>query len=429
MTSPNSTTNGMRQSQLFTKTRKQAPSDEVSKNAQLLIRAGYIHKEMAGVYTYLPLGLRALANVRTIIRDELNKAGCVELEMTTLQKKEVWEKTDRWRSDLDDGIWFKTQLNGGSELGLAFTHEEALTNIMTNFVSSYKDLPIYAYQFQTKFRNELRAKAGLLRGREFLMKDLYDFSLNEEEHKKFYEKMKGVYATIFDRLGIGDRTYLTMSNGGTFSKYSFEFQTLCEAGEDVLVYDPEKRIAINKDDFNDEVFTDFGLNKDDYDFQEAKSIEVGDIYTLGTKYSEALGLTYKDIEGKEQPVYMGSYGIGVPRVMAAIVEIFADDKGLVWPKEVTPFTVHLVRLGNAEQVVSSADALYNTLKSHGTTVLYDDRDVRPGEKFADSDLMGMPIRVVVSDRTVEEGKYEVVLRATGETHMQDEPTLLEEIGR
>ncbi len=392
----------MKQSQLFTKTRKEAPKDEVSKNAQLLIRAGFINKEMAGVYSFLPLGLRVLENIKDIIREELNNVGAQEMEMTTLQKKDVWEKTDRWREDLDDGIWFRTHLNNGTELGLAFTHEEALTKIMTNYISSYKDLPVYAYQFQTKFRNELRAKSGLLRGREFLMKDLYDFSLDEKQHKEFYEKMKGVYKNIFDRLGIGNRTYLTISNGGTFSKYSFEFQTLCDAGEDILVYDKEKGVAINKDDFNDEVFADFNINKDDYNFIEEKSAEVGDIYTLGKKYAKAIGLTYKDEEGKENPVYMGSYGIGVPRLMAVITEIFSDEKGIVWPESVAPFRVHLLSLGQDEK----AEEIYSQLEKTGVEVLFDDRDKKAGEKFADSDLIGIPYRVVVSKKSLEAGGVE-----------------------
>ncbi len=396
----------MKQSQLFTKTRKEVPTDEQAKNAQLLIRAGYIYKEMAGVYTFLPLGLRVIEKIKQIIREELNTVGALEMKLTTLQKSTTWQKTDRWRTDLDDGIWFKTKLNGGAELGLAFTHEEALTNVMKDFISSYKDLPRYAYQFQTKFRNELRAKAGILRGREFIMKDLYDFSLNREEHEIFYEKMKEVYRRIFDRVGIGDKTYLTISNGGTFSKYSFEFQTICDAGEDVLVYDKDKGIAINKDDFNDEVFADFNLNKDDYDFTEAKSIEVGDIYTLGTKYAEAIGLRYKDKNGNEQPVFMGSYGIGIPRLMGTVVEVFADEDGIIWPESIAPFVVHLIGIGDT----AKSDELYELLRAKNIEVLYDDRDIRPGQKFADADLIGIPYRVVVSPKTIEQGGVEIKKR-------------------
>lgn len=414
----------MKQSILFTKTRKEAPKDEVSRNAQLLIRAGFVHKEMAGVYSYLPLGLRVIENIKSIIREELNKIGCQEIKLTALQNKDSWEKTGRWSDEVVDD-WFKTQLKNGTELGLGFTHEEALTDIMTNFVSSYKDLPIYAYQFQTKFRNELRAKSGIMRGREFLMKDLYDFSLNKEEHEAFYEKMKDVYRTIFNRLGIGDKTYLTISNGGSFSKYSFEFQTLCEAGEDVLVFDENKKVAINKDDFNEEVFEDFGLKKEDYNFVEKKSAEVGDIYSLGEKYAKAIGLSYKNEKGEDVPVYMGSYGIGVPRVMGVIAEIFSDENGLIWPESVAPFMVHLIGLGEEDKV----NEIYARLQDAGIDVLYDDRDARPGEKFADSDLIGIPWRVVVSARSLENGGVEVKRRNSKESEIISVDSLIEKISK
>jgi len=410
----------MRQSQLFTKTRKEAPKDEVSKNAQLLTRAGFIHKEMSGVYSFLPLGLRVIEKIKNIIREELNKVGGQEMEMTTLQKKEVWEKSGRWDDRVVDD-WFKTRLKNDTELGLAFTHEEALTTIMKDHISSYKDLPVYAYQFQTKFRNELRAKSGIMRDREFLMKDLYDFSLNKEEHDKFYEKMKGVYADIFTKLGIGEKTYLTMSSGGTFSKYSFEFQTITDAGEDAILYDENKKIAINKNDYSEEIFKDFGLNKDDFDFKEAKSVEVGDIYTLGEKYSDVLGLTYKNESGEEKNVYMGSYGIGIPRVMGAIVEVFNDESGIIWPESVAPFSVHLVVFGSKdekenERIKKEADNLYEKLQKEGKDVLYDDREKASfGEKLKDADLIGVPTRIIISEKTLKEDSVEVKKRNEGES--------------
>ena len=410
----------MLQSQLFTKTRKEAPKDELSGNAQLLIRAGFIHKEMAGVYTFLPLGLRVIERIKDIIREELNKIGAHEIKMTALQQKDVWEKSGRWDDKVVDD-WFKTSLKNETELGLAFTHEEPITNIMKNYVSSYKDLPIYAYQFQTKFRNELRAKSGILRGREFVMKDLYDFSLNKEDHDKFYEKMKGVYKEIFTRMGLGEQTYLTMSSGGSFSKYSFEFQTITEAGEDVIMYDENKKIAINKDDYSEEIFEDFGLKKEDFNFKEAKSAEVGDIYSLGEKYSKALGLTYKDEKGEDKNVYMGSYGIGVPRLMGTIVEVFNDEKGIVWPKSVAPFDVHIINLGQDGEALK----IYNALLENGVEVLMDDRDVRAGEKFADSDLIGIPIRVVVSPKSLEAGGVEVKRRNEAESRIVSAQALME----
>ena len=410
----------MLQSQLFTKTRKEAPKDELSKNAQLLTRGGFIHKEMAGVYTYLPLGLRVVERIKDIIREELNDIGAHELKMTALQQKEIWEKSGRWDDEVVDD-WFKTSLKNGTELGLAFTHEEVLTNIMKNYISSYKDMPVYAYQFQTKFRNELRAKSGIMRGREFLMKDLYDFSLNKEKHDKFYEKMKEVYMNIFTKMGIGEQTYLTMSSGGSFSKYSFEFQTITDAGEDTIMYDENKKIAINKEDYSEEIFEDFGLNKDELNFKEAKSVEVGDIYTLGEKYSKALGLTYKDEKGEEKNVYMGSYGIGISRLMGTIVEVFNDEKGIIWPKSVAPFDVHLINLGQDGEALK----IYDALTEKGIEVLIDDRDVRTGEKFADADLIGIPVRVVISPKSLEAGGVEMKRRDEKESRIISAQALME----
>ncbi|MEA2065177.1 MAG: aminoacyl--tRNA ligase-related protein [Patescibacteria group bacterium] len=396
----------MKQSQLFAKTIKSYPKDEVSFNAQILIKAGFVYKEMSGVYTFLPLGLRVIEKIKNIIREELNNIGAFELKMTALQKKDIWEKTDRWdEKKVND--WFRTNLKNGTELGLAFTHEEPLTNLMKNYISSYRDLPTYVYQFQTKFRNELRAKSGLIRGREFIMKDLYDFSLNKKEHDKFYEKMKDVYMKIFNRVGIGSKTYLTMSSGGSFSKYSFEFQTISDAGEDVILYDEKKRIAINKDDYSEEIFVDFNLKKEELNFKEARSIEVGDIYTLGEKYSKVLGLTYNDKNGNKNIVYMGSYGIGVPRLMGTAVEVFNDDKGIIWPEAIAPFRVHLISLNQNSQ----AENLYQDLQEVGIEVLYDDReDCSAGEKFTDADLIGCPYRIVVSKKTLEKNSIEIKKR-------------------
>ncbi len=403
----------MRQSKLFTKTRREAPKDEVSKNAQLLIRAGFVHKEMAGVYDLLPLGLKTFNKVVGVIREEMNKIGGVELELSALQEKDVWEKTGRWSDEAVDS-WFKTALKSGSELGLGFTHEEPLTNLMREHVSSYKDLPAYPYQFQTKFRNETRAKSGLMRTREFVMKDLYSFSKNEAEHEKFYNACADAYTRVFERVGLGERTYKTFASGGSFSKYSHEFQTVCDAGEDVIYVSKDKNIAINKEVYTDEVLKDLGLSKDE--LVEEKAIEVGNIFSLGTRFSDALNLSYKDESGTQVPVVMGSYGIGPARLMATIAELMSDDKGLVWPEAVAPFRVHLVRLGDEQSVVEDADELYRELSEAGVEVLYDDRDLRAGEKFADSDLIGIPLRIVVSEKTVSAGKYECVERSAGATH-------------
>jgi len=410
----------MKQSQLFTKTRKEAPKDEVSKNAGLLIRAGYVHKEMAGVYSYLPLGLRVLRKIDNIIREEMDAIGGQEISMTALQEKTLWEKTDRW-DDAKVDNWFKTKLKNGSELGLGFTHEEAITNIMTSHISSYKDLPIYAYQIQTKFRNEVRAKSGIMRGREFSMKDLYSFSATEADLDAFYEKAKQAYKNIFERAGIGELTFVTFASGGVFSKYSHEFQTLSAAGEDTIYLSREKGIAVNKEVLNDEVLKDLGLTREG--LEEAHSIETGNIFKLGTRFSSAIGLNYKDENGEQKPVIMGSYGIGPGRLMGTIVESFADDKGIVWPESVAPFKIHLIDLRAKED----SDKLYEKMTGMGIEVLYDDRDASAGEKFATSDLLGIPYRVIVSGKTVASGKFEVKVRKSGEVLWLSENELLERV--
>ena len=402
----------MRMSQLFTKTSKTAPADEVAKNAQLLIRAGFVYKEMAGVYAYLPLGKRVLDNIIQIIREEMNAIGGNEVSMTALQSRETWELSGRWDDEVMD-VWFKTRLANGTELGLAPTHEEPLTKLMKNFISSYKDLPVYPYQFQIKFRNELRSKSGLMRGREFWMKDLYSFSRTQEEHDAFYEIVTEAYHKVYDRLGIGDITYKTFASGGSFSKFSHEFQTLSPVGEDIIYVHKEKRIAINEEVYTDEVLADLGVTREE--LTEEKAVEVGNIFTLGTKYSDALDLTFTDVDGESKKVIMGSYGIGPSRLMGLLAEHFADDKGLVWPESVAPYKVHLVSLG--ESGSRQADELYDELNEQQIEVLYDDRNERPGVKFADAELMGMPWRVTVSDRLVESGQVELTNRTSGETKL------------
>lgn len=394
----------MKYSKLFSKTTKQAPSDEVSKNAQLLIQAGFIYKEMSGAYVYLPLGLRVLTKIMNIIREEMNAIGGEEILMTALQDKEVWEKTNRWSDEIVDN-WFKTKLKNETELGLGFTHEEPLTKLMRGYIRSYRDLPVYVYQIQTKFRNEARAKSGLMRGREFFMKDLYSFSRSLKEHEEFYERSKTAYKNVFDRVGIGDRTYITFASGGTFSKYSHEFQTLTEAGEDTVFISEDKKIAINKEVYTDEVLSDLGLTKEE--LIEKEAVEVGNIFSLGTKFSDAFGLTYSDEEGQEKPAIMGSYGIGPGRLMGAIVEVLSDDKGIVWPESVAPFQVHLVGLDLDDgEIRGRAEKVYQELQDKGIEVLFDDRvDVAAGAKFTDADLIGMPYRLVVSRRTGDQVEF------------------------
>lgn len=411
----------MRVSHLFTKTSKDAPADEVAKNAQLLIRAGFIHKEMAGVYTYLPLGKRVLEKITQIIREEMDAVGGNEISLTALQASDVWQQSGRWDDQVMD-VWFKTKLANGSELGLAPTHEEPLTKLMKNFIKSYKDLPVYPYQFQIKFRNELRSKSGLMRGREFWMKDLYSFSRSQAEHDAFYEKISDAYDRVFERLGLGAQTYKTFASGGSFAKFSHEFQTISPVGEDTIYVHKDKKIAINEEVYSDEVLAELGLNKDE--LVQELAVEVGNIFTLGTRFSEPLELSFTDEDGESKPVIMGSYGIGPSRLMGLIAEHFADEKGLVWPENVAPYGVYLVRIGDSEAVTQKADQLYQHLTEQGIEVLYDDRDERPGAKFADAELLGIPHRVTVSERLLEQGTYEYQARTAGDVKLLTAEELL-----
>ncbi|MSU74281.1 prolyl-tRNA synthetase [Candidatus Kaiserbacteria bacterium] len=402
----------MRQSKLFTKTRRETPADEVAKNAQLLVRAGYIHKEMAGVYDYLPLGLRVIEKIKNIVREEMESIGGEEMIMSSLQRKELWEKTDRWSDEKVD-VWFKSQFKNGADVGFGWSHEEPITDMMKQYINSYRDLPHYVFQFQTKMRNELRAKSGIMRGREFVMKDMYSYTVSEEAHKEFYDRTIEAYKRIFERVGLGDRTFLTFASGGAFTQFSHEFQTLTDAGEDVIYLDRKKGIAINKEVLTDEVMEQLGVVRDE--LEEVAAAETGNIFSFGDIKSKQLGLMYRDEKGEEKAVILGSYGIGITRVMGTLVEIFADEKGLVWPEEVAPFAVHLVSLGKiGDEVTKTADTLYDDLVKAGIEVLYDDRDARAGEKFTDSDLLGIPTRIVVGKEAVATGEFEVVNRATGE---------------
>lgn len=396
----------MRLSKSFIKTFREVGKEETARNAELLIKAGYINKEMAGVYSYLPLGLKVLRNIENVIREELNAIGCEEIQMTALQNPEPWEKSGRWDSEKMD-IWFKTDLSSGGQLGLAPTHEEPITNLMKKFISSYKDLPVYAYQFQTKFRNELRAKSGILRTREFLMKDLYSFTTDEQTHNEFYEKATQAYHRIYDRLGIGDDTYKCFASGGVFSKYSHEFQTFLPVGEDRVYYNKDKSVVLNEEVLNDEVLKDLGVKREE--LSETTAAEVGNIFTLKYKFSEPLGLEFNDKDGKRQTVFMGCYGIGVSRVMGVIVEKYADEKGLVWPENIAPFKYYVIGIG--EQGEKLAQEIHD---KDTENVILDDRDMRPGQKFADSELMGIPYRIVISDKTLEKGGAELTDRKTGE---------------
>lgn len=401
----------MKMTDLFTRTSKTAPADETARNAQLLIQAGYIHKEMAGVYAYLPLGLRVLENIKAIVREEMNAVGGQEVMMTTLQPRDIWEKTNRWDDRVVDN-WFKTKLANGTELGVGLTHEEPIVDALSAYVDSYKDLPVMVYQIQNKFRNELRAKSGLLRGREFVMKDMYSFARTQKEHEELYERVAEAYSRVYERLGIGDTTYRTAADGGYFTeRFSDEYQTLSEIGEDTVYVDEAKKLAINKEIYTDENIAKLGLKKED--LVEKRSVEVGNIFPLESKYTDALGLYYTDERGEKQSIIMGCYGIGVSRLVGMLAEHFADGKGLVWPDNVAPFKVYLASLGTSDAVLQESEQLHSLLTKAGVSVLYDNRDVRPGEKFADADLMGIPHRVVISEKTVAAGTYEYKKRTEG----------------
>ncbi|MEX2436660.1 MAG: aminoacyl--tRNA ligase-related protein [Candidatus Paceibacterota bacterium] len=403
----------MKQSQFFIKTQKEDPKDEMAKNAKLLIRAGFVDKLMAGAYSMLPLGLRVKNRIINIIREEMNKLGANEILMPALHPKSIWEATGRW-DEID--VMYKLKDKSGRELTLGTTHEEVITKLVKGKVDSYSDLPFSLYQFQNKFRDEERAKSGLLRGREFTMKDLYSFHANEDSLSIFYEKAKQTYLNIFQKMGIGDITYFTYASGGSFSKYSHEFQTLSEVGEDTIFICDKCRVAINKEIIEDQKECPECGNSN---LREEKSVEVGNIFKLGTRFSDSVDLKFKDESGEDKSVVMASYGIGIERLIGVIVETLSDDNGIVWPESVTPFNVHLLLIGQAQDDLKSfTDEVYDTLQGSGLEVLYDDRvNVQPGEKFNDSDLIGIPWRVVVSKKTLAENKIEIKKREENKTSL------------
>lgn len=410
----------MKQSQLFTKTQKNAPKDEISVNAQLLIRAGFVDKEMAGVYSFLPLGLRTLNKIITVIREEMDAIGGQEMLLTALQNPELWKKTGRWSDDVLD-VWFKTEVKAGGQVGLGTTHEEPLTNLIKKHISSYKDLPRYVYQFQTKFRNEKRAKSGILRLREFIMKDLYSFHADQKDLEEYYEKAAEAYQNIFRRAGLGELTYKTYASGGTFAKYSHEFQTLTEAGEDLIYVCDHCHVAVNKEIIEDLNHKCPECGSDQ--LHEEKAVEVGNIFKLGTKFSGALELNYKDQDGEIQPVIMGCYGIGPQRLMGTIAEIRNDARGLIWPEDVAPFKIHLISLGKNDE----AEKIYAELLKNNIEILYDDRDTSAGEKFADADLIGLPYRIVISEKSLVSGGAELKKRSEKDSRIVPLVDIIQEL--
>jgi len=397
----------MQQSFLFTKTKKETPRGEKSINAILLQKAGFVHKEMAGVYTFLPLGLRVLRKIEQIIREEIERISGQELLMSVLQPKELWLRTSRWSKGTGE-VMYKTKGNG--EVGLGPTHEEMITNIAKNYINSFEDLPLYLYQIQTKFRKEPRARSGLLRGREFPMKDLYSFHPNQKDFQNYYEKVKKAYFKIFQRCGL--QTILTEASGAGFTEgFTHEFQVLAKGGEDTIIYCPKFHFSQNQEITKFKPGDKCPICKER--LKKGKSIEVGNIFPLGTKYSKDLALFFQDKDGQRKPPIMGCYGIGISRTMAAIVEVHHDKLGIIWPRQVSPFDVHLLLLKSGEQakdkkIKETCKKLYESLQKGKIEVLYDDReDKSAGEKFADADLIGIPWRVVISERTLQKNSVEV----------------------
>lgn len=402
----------MKQSNFVTRAEKTVSSEETSKNAILLEQAGFINKLSSGIYSFLPMGLRVLKKIENIIREEMNAVGGQEILMPALHPKENWVTTGRWETYEDI---YRLKDKSDREFALGPTHEEVVVPLIQNFIRSYRDLPKSVYQFQDKFRMELRAKAGLLRGREFLMKDMYSFHTTEEDLNEYYEKVTNAYRKIFQRVGLGHITYLTFASGGTFSKFSQEFQTICATGEDTIYLDENKNIAVNKEVLENDVLKELGIERDN--LKERKAIEVGNIFKLKTKYSEPFKMEFKDEDGTNKIVLMGCYGIGLSRIMGTVVEALADDKGLVWPESIAPYKVHLVMLGTKEDTKEKAEDLYKQLNEKGIEVLFDDREASAGEKLAESDLYGIPLRLVVSDRSLAEGMVELKSRTEEKPNM------------
>lgn len=390
----------MLQSKIVYKTYKETPSDEEAKNAILLIKAGFIEKVSSGIYNLLPLGFRVIEKIENIIREELNKIGCQELLLTNLHPKEYWEKTGRWEKF---DILFKTKSQTGSEYSLAPTHEEIIFPLVKKLINSYKDLPLALYQIHTKYRDELRAKSGLLRNREFIMKDLYSFHRNNDEVEKFKKIVDKTYLKIFKRCGL--KAIETYASGGTFSPFSTEFQVPTPAGEDIIYYCSNCKIAWNK-----EIIEARKCNQCKRKLKELKAIEVGNTFNLGTKFSEAFEVKYIDKDNKEKYVYAGCYGIGVTRLMGAIVEVYNDERGIIWPEEVAPFKVHLILIhlkDKNKKIKKIAFEVYDKLKKENIEVLFDEReDISAGEKLVESDLIGIPYKIVIGENYFKYKKFD-----------------------
>ena len=395
----------MKQSNFFVKTKKEISKDISAISHKYLVRGDFIEQSISGVYRFLPLGFRVLKKIEKIIREEIIKLGSQEVLLPTLQDKKLWLETDRW--DHMDPPLFKLKDRHDREIALGSTHEEEMVDIARKRAGSYQDLPFSLFQIQNKFRNEMRATGGLLRTREFIMKDLYSFHSNKEDLVDFYDKTKESYFKIFKRCGV--KTVSVEADSGTIGgKLSHEFMVLSDAGEDDILICQKCGYGANIEKIgNISKCPACGGSLD-----KRKSIEVGHVFYLGTKYSGVMNANYRDKDGKEKPILMGCYGIGLSRLMAVAIELNHDDNGIIWPEEISPFDVHLIRIESDGKVKETADKIYEeTRGGQKIEVLYDDRENKSaGEKFTDCDLIGIPIRIVVSEKTLEKNCVEIKKR-------------------
>ncbi len=406
----------MRLSRLFAKTSKTPPHDAETANAKYLVQGGFVHQEMAGVYSWLPLGLRVLRKVENIIREEMDALGAQEILMSSLEPKENWLTTGRW--DTVD-VLFKVPSQTGKEYALGPTHEEIVTPLVGSFLRSYKDLPIAVYQIQTKYRDELRAKSGVLRGREFGMKDLYSFHATQEDLESFYQKALDAYLRVFTRCGL-DAKVVEASGGSFTKKFSHEFQIVTPAGEDLILACPSCTFAQNAEIAT--VKEGDACPQCGATLATVKGVEAGNIFNLGKKFSEAFKVEFTDEDGKRQTAFMGCYGIGTTRLVGAIVEASHDERGIIWPKSVAPLPIHLVSLGSKDaaaqaRILETSQSLVENLKKEGIEALWDDRDASNGEKLADADLLGLPLRLLVSEKSLKEESAEWKARASAESKL------------
>jgi len=405
----------MRYSQFYIPTKRDVAKQD-SVNAYLLNKAGYITQIAAGAYALLPLAVRSIQKIEQIVREEMNAIGGSEVVFTALQPQETWEQSGRW-----DDPNFKQIVYLDPEAGMTFgaTHEEPMTIAVKEKIQSYRDLPVVLYQFQTKFRKELRPKSGLLRGREFRMKDLYSFHPDEASHNEYYETVAAAYLKTFDRLGLD--AYRVKASGGVFTEHiSDEFQVVCPTGEDEILVDHQTKTGFNK-----EVEDQIPKTRHSK-LERVRAIEVGNIFHNGTKYSEAFGLTYLSAEGSRHPVVMGSYGIGITRLLGTLAELYNDEHGLKLPVQVAPFDIHLIDLASEGKV---GEELYQTLTQQGYEVLLDDREEAAGIKLVEADLIGAPVRVVHSHKTAQEGKVELKSRQTGQIELIPKEDLTSRIAK